>query len=97
MAESQEGVILDTAERRAGGRTVRTLIGSLGDLGFLVKRLLRTGGKARGGSSTTIAISPTICGPWPLRRPRFSGCFESSAARDASFWRTRGNRPRLPC
>lgn len=39
MAKSREAVILDAAERRAGGRTVRTLIGSLGDLGFLVKRL----------------------------------------------------------
>ena len=44
MAESQES-ILDTTERRTGGRTVRTLIGSLGDLGFLVRRLSSNGGQ----------------------------------------------------
>jgi len=45
MTESRAGVILDIAERRADGRTFRTLIGSLGDLGFLVKRLPSNGGQ----------------------------------------------------
>ena len=39
MSESPTGVILDVAAPRAGGRSVRTLIGSIGDLGYLVKHL----------------------------------------------------------
>ena len=39
MSESRTGLILDAAGPRAGSRSVRTLIGSIGNLGFLVKHL----------------------------------------------------------
>ena len=39
MIDPSAGVVLDVAVPRAGGRSIRTLIGSIGDLGFLVKHL----------------------------------------------------------
>jgi hypothetical protein len=47
IVETRTGVILDVAGPRSGGRSVRTLIGSFGDLGFLVKHL--SSGTGQGG------------------------------------------------
>ncbi len=39
VSETRAEVILEVVGPRAAGRSVRTLIGSIGDLGFLVKHL----------------------------------------------------------